>query len=208
MELIEHLQMANWPRGGACAAVAYVIGCFTTGYYLVRVRTGQDVREIGSGSAGARNVGRILGKPGFFITVLGDFAKGYLAVLLAYKLAGNDPFCAALAVIGVVAGHLWPVQLRFHGGKGVVTSMAALLAFDYWVALTTAGLFAVIFIFARKTLLPAMFAFICLPCTCWFFTHNDVATCAMTALAAAILFAHRKNLAEEFGTLKSEHRKI
>jgi glycerol-3-phosphate acyltransferase PlsY len=208
MELLEHLQMANWPRGGACAAVAYFIGCFATGYYLVRARTGKDIRETGSGSAGARNVGRILGKPGFFITVLGDFAKGFLAVLLAHKLAGDDLFCAALAVIGVVAGHLWPVQLKFHGGKGVTTSMAALLAFDYRVALTTAALFAVIFIFARKTLLPAMFAFICLPWTCWFFTHNDVVTCAMVALATAILFAHRKNLAEEFVTLKSEHRKI
>lgn len=208
MELIEHLQMANWPQGGACAAVAYFIGCFTTGYYLVRARTGKDVREMGSGSAGARNVGRVLGKPGFFITVAGDFAKGVVAVLLAHKLAGNDLFCAALAVMGVVAGHLWPVQLKFHGGKGVMTSTAALLVFDYRVALTSAALFAVIFIFARKTLLPAMFAFVCLPWTCWFFTRNDVVTCVMAALAAAILFAHRKNLAEEFVTLKSEHRKV
>lgn len=208
MELIEHLQMANWPRGGACAAMAYFIGCFSTGYYLVRARTGKDIRETGSGSAGARNVGRILGKPGFFITVFGDFAKGIVAVMLARKFAGNDDFCAALAVVGVVAGHLWPVQLKFRGGKGVTTSMAALLAFDYRVALTTAALFAVIFIFARKTLLPAMFAFVCLPWTYWFFTRDGVVTCVMTALAAAILFAHRKNLAEEFITLKSEHRKI
>jgi glycerol-3-phosphate acyltransferase PlsY len=213
MELIEHLQMANWPRGGACAAVAYFIGCFVTGYYLVRARTGKDVRETGSGSAGARNVGRILGKPGFFVTVFGDFAKGMVAVMLARKFAGNNDFCAALAVVGVVAGHLWPAQLKFRGGKGITTSMAALLAFDYRVALTTAALFAIIFIFARKTLLPAMFAFVCLPWTYWFFSHNnvvdhDVVTCAMTALAAMILFAHRKNLAEEFVTLKSEHRKI
>jgi len=208
MELIEHLQMANWPRASACAAMAYAIGCFTTGYYLVRARTGKDVRETGSGSAGARNVGRILGKPGLFITVLGDFAKGIVAVLLAHKLAGNDPFCAALAVIGVVAGHLWPVQLKFRGGKGVMTSTGALLVFDYRVTLTLAALFVIIFVFARKTLLPAMFGFVCLPWTCWFYTRNDVATCAMTALAVAILFAHRKNLAEEFVTLKSEHRKI
>ncbi|HTR40187.1 MAG TPA: glycerol-3-phosphate acyltransferase [Pseudomonadales bacterium] len=208
MELIEHLQMANWPRGGACAAVAYFIGCFTTGYYLVRMRTGKDIREMGSGSAGARNVGRVLGKPGFFITVLGDFAKGYLAVFLAHKLAGNELFCAAMAVVGVVAGHLWPVQLKFHGGKGITTSMAALLAFNAAVAWTTAGLFVVVFIFARKTLLPAMFAFVCLPWTCWFFTRSDVATCVMTVLAATIVFAHRKNLAEELVTLKSEHRKI
>lgn len=208
MEFVEHLQLADWPRATACAAMAYIIGCFTTGYYLVRARTGQDVRETGSGSAGARNVGRILGKPGFFITVLGDFAKGMVAVWLARKFAMNDDFSAALAAAAVVAGHLWPIQLKFRGGKGVTTSMAALLAFDYRVAFTTAALFAVIFIFTRKTLLPAMFAFVCLPCTCWFFTHNDLATCAITALSAAVLFAHRKNLAEEFIALKSEHRKI
>ena len=208
MELIEHLQLINWPRASACAVAAYFIGCFTTGYYLVRARTGQDIREIGSGSTGARNVGRILGKAGFFITVLGDFVKGVLAVMLAHKLAVNDNFSAALAVLAVVAGHLWPVQLKFHGGKGVTTSMAALLMFDYRIAFTTAGLFVIIFIFVRKTLLPAMFAFVCLPCTSWFFTRDDLTTCVMMVVAATILVAHRKNLAEEFGTLKSEQRKI
>jgi glycerol-3-phosphate acyltransferase PlsY len=207
MELIEHLQLANWPRAGACAAAAYFIGCFTTGYYLVRARTGKDIREMGSGSAGARNVGRILGKSGFWLTVAGDFFKGVLAVCLARQMADDD-FCTALAVTGVVAGHLWPAQLKFHGGKGVVTSLGALVTFDYHLAFTFAALFAAVFIFTRKTLLPAMFAFICLPATCWFFRRDDLATCAMTALSTAILFAHRRNLAEEFIALKSEQPKI
>ena len=207
MEFIEHLQLADWPRASACAALAYFIGCFTTGYYLVRMRTGQDVRETGSGSAGARNVGRILGKPGFWLTVVGDFFKGVLAVWLARQWT-NDDFCAALAVPAVVAGHLWPAQLKFRGGKGVTTSLGGLLIYDYRLALTFAALFGVIFIFARKTLLPAMFAFVCLPAAGWFLRPNDLATCAITALSAAVLFAHRKNLAEEFITLKSEHPKL
>jgi acyl phosphate:glycerol-3-phosphate acyltransferase len=207
MELIEHLQLANWPRAGACAAAAYFIGCFTTGYYLVRARTGKDIREMGSGSAGARNVGRVLGKSGFWLTVAGDFFKGVLAVCLARQMA-NDDFCTVVAVTAVVAGHLWPAQLKFHGGKGVATSLGALLAFDYRLAFTFAAVFVAIFIFARKTLLPAMFAFVCLPAACWFFMRNDLTTCAMTALSTAILFAHRKNLAEEFIALKSEQPKI
>jgi acyl phosphate:glycerol-3-phosphate acyltransferase len=207
MELIEHLQLANWPRASACAAAAYFIGCFTTGYYLVRARTGKDIRETGSGSAGARNVGRVLGKSGFWLTVVGDFFKGVLAVCLARQMA-NDDFCTAVAVTAVVAGHLWPAQLKFHGGKGVTTSLGALLAFDYRLAFTFAAVFVAIFIFARKMLLPAMFAFVCLPAACWFFTRNDLTTCAMTALSAAILFAHRKNLAEELIALKSEQPKI
>jgi glycerol-3-phosphate acyltransferase PlsY len=207
MEGNEHLQSANWPEAIACVAGAYFIGCFTTGYYLVRWRTGQDIRETGSGSAGARNVGRILGKSGFFLTVLGDFMKGVLAVWLAREFV-HDDFAAALAVPAVVAGHLWPMQLKFHGGKGVATSLGALLAFDYRLALTFAVLFAAIFVFARKTLLPAMFAFVCLPGACWFFTRDNFATGTIVVLSAAILFAHRKNLGEEFMTLKSEQPKI
>jgi acyl phosphate:glycerol-3-phosphate acyltransferase len=139
--------------------------------------------------------------------MLGDFIKGALAVWLARKFSSDD-FAAALAVPAVVAGHLWPVQLKFRGGKGVITSLGALLVFDYRLALTFAALFAVIFVFSRKTLLPAMFAFLCLPAVCWFLAHNDFATGAMAVMAAAILFAHRKNLSEEFNALKSEPPKL
>ena len=188
-------------------AGAYLIGCFTTGYYLVRARTGQDIREIGSGSAGARNVGRFLGKPGFYLTVIGDFAKGALAVWLA-RVFAHDDVSAALAVVAVVAGHLWPVQLKFRGGKGITTSMAALLVFDYKIALTLAAVFAIIFIFSRKTLLPAMLAFVCLPAICWFFNPDNFTIAVTTALSATILFAHRRNLGEEFSALKSEPPKL
>ena len=100
MDWNEHLQLAGWFRAVAWASGAYFIGCFTTGYYLVRLRTGKDIREMGSGSAGARNVGRFLGKSGFFLTMLGDFIKGALAVWLARKFSSND-FAAASKASGV-----------------------------------------------------------------------------------------------------------
>lgn len=207
MEWNEHWLYANWPRAIICMSVAYIIGCISTGYYLVLIRTGKDIREKGSGSAGARNVGRVLGRAGFFLTVLGDFAKGMLAVWLAREMT-HDNFCAALAVPAVVAGHLWPAQLKFHGGKGVTTSMAALLVFDARLSFATAGLFVAIFIFTRRSLLPAMFAFLCLPAVSWYFTQSDFTIGTMAVLSAMILFAHRKNLAEEFVTLKSEPTNI
>src|ERR1700691_1629571 len=101
MEWNEHWDLVNVFRAAACVCGAYLIGCFTTGYYLVRWRTGGDIREMGSGSAGARNVGRVLGKLGFFVTVTGDFLKGILAVWLARSFS-NDDFSAALAVPAVV----------------------------------------------------------------------------------------------------------
>jgi acyl phosphate:glycerol-3-phosphate acyltransferase len=203
----EHLQLAIWLRAAAGALGAYFLGCFATGYYLVRARTGKDIRQISSGSTGARNVGRILGKTGFVLTVLGDFGKGSLAVWLVRESSnGNLP--AALAMLAVVAGHLWPAQLKFHGGKGVATSLGALLVFDFRLALTFAILFAAIFIFARKTLLPAMFAFVCLPFAGWFFACDNSTIGLLAALSAMILFAHRKNLTEEFASLKSEQHKL
>ena len=72
------------------ASGSYVLGCYSTGYYLVRKRTGQDIRELGSGSTGARNAGRALGRSGFLLTMAGDLAKGGLAVWLALALTGND----------------------------------------------------------------------------------------------------------------------
>ena len=72
----DQFQSADVIPALGCAVGAYAIGCFATGYYLVRARTGRDIREVDSGSIGARNVGRVLGRTGFWLTVFGDFVKG------------------------------------------------------------------------------------------------------------------------------------
>src|SRR2546422_10075017 len=123
--------------------LGYALGCFTSGYYLVRWRTGDDIRWLGSGSVGATNVGRVLGRPGFFLTVLCDFFKGLFAVWLARYFQLN-PTSTVLTMVAVAIGHIWPAQLWFHGGKGVATSLGALLMFDYSIAFTFAALFLVV----------------------------------------------------------------
>src|SRR5438876_12400826 len=97
--------------------LGYALGCFTSGYYLVRWRTGDDIRWLGSGSVGATNVGRVLGRPGFFLTVLCDFFKGVFAVWLARYFQLN-PTGTVLTMVAVAIGHIWPAQLWFHGGRG------------------------------------------------------------------------------------------
>ncbi len=216
MMWIEQLQSANWLRATGCALGAYVLGCFATGYYLVRARTGRDLREIESGSVGARNVGRVLGKPGFTLTMLGDLGKGVLAVWFAAEYANHNRLAMALATLAVVVGHIWPVQLHFRGGKGVATSFGALLMFDYRVALAILVLFLGGFAVTRKSLFPAMFVYACLPLVDWWFNHDGLTATLMTVLAAIILFAHRRNLTEEIATLlarrgvasKPEHTKL
>src|SRR5262252_10036835 len=106
MSWIDNLHSANWNQASGICLFAYVLGCFTAGYYLVRLLAEEDIREIGSGSVGARNVSRVLGKPGFFLTVLLDFGKGMLAVVTARHFTNND-YLVAMAMIAVVAGHIW-----------------------------------------------------------------------------------------------------
>jgi|SRR6516225_10172953 len=107
---------------------SYGIGCFTAGYYLFRWRTGCDIREHGSGNPGARNVGRLLGVGWFSATLLLDAGKGGLAVWLACYF-GLGHLGTVAAMLAVVVGHVWPIQLHFRGGKGVAASLGAGLVY-------------------------------------------------------------------------------
>jgi glycerol-3-phosphate acyltransferase PlsY len=197
MMWIEQLQSEDWPKAAGCVMGGYVLGCFATGYYLVRARTSRDLREVESGNVGARNASRVLGKPGFFLTALGDLGKGALAVWFAAKFTSHDGLAMGLAMLAVVAGHLWPAQLHFRGGKGIATSFGALLMFDYRVALTIFAVFLGGYLVTRRSLFPAMFAYVCLPLADGWFDRDGLSAVLLIVLAAMILFAHRKNLSEE-----------
>jgi glycerol-3-phosphate acyltransferase PlsY len=202
MPWMEQLEAANWGQAGWLALGAYGLGCLAAGYYLVRWRTGLDLRRLGSGSLGARNTGRILGPVGFLAALTGDVAKGALAVWVARRFTG-DPRLVALAMLAVVAGHVWPAQLRFHGGKGVATSLGALMIYDFQLALAFGILFALGLAMFRKTVLPGLLAFACLPMLdiYWRTDAGAVAggarTWALSTMAAIVLVAHRKNLMAE-----------
>ncbi len=206
MPWIEQLQSANWFQATGCTLAAYLLGCFATGYYLVRARTGRDIREFESGSTGARNVGRVLGRSGFALTVLGDFGKGALAVWSAQEWTLNR-HVAALAMLAVVVGHIWPAPLRFRGGKGVSTSLGALLVLDYRLAVAFAVLFLAGFVLTRRSVLPGMFAFACLPPASFWLDRDRLTTALIALLVATILIAHRRNLVEEI-TLLSARRDV
>jgi len=197
---MEQFQSANWSQASWIALGAYALGCFATGYYLVKLRTGQDIRELGSGTVGAKNVGRVLGWPGFALTVLGDFAKGAFAVW-AVKYFTTDDHLLLLAILAVVAGHVWPVQLFFRGGKGFATSMGGLLLYDYHLVVALTVIFMIALAVFRRTVLPGLFAFSCLPLVCMWEQHNAPRAVGISMLAALVLLAHRRNLVEEFSLL-------
>jgi glycerol-3-phosphate acyltransferase PlsY len=111
-------------------AIAYVLGCFNASYYFVHWKTGADIRGHGSGNAGARNVGRLLGTTAFFVTFLLDGSKGALAAVIGTRLS-SAPTAPEMCAIAAVAGHVWPIQLGWRGGKGIATSMGAVLALAF-----------------------------------------------------------------------------
>jgi glycerol-3-phosphate acyltransferase PlsY len=173
----------------------YCLGCFTTGYYLVRARTGQDIRRIGSGSTGAKNVGRVLGSTGFVLTMAGDLAKGGIAVGLVLALTGNERV-ALLALLAVVAGHMWPAQLGFHGGKGVSTSLAGLLIYDCEVTLIFCVLFALLLAVTRRSVAASLVAYASLPAASLWLGEDRAHLWGISALAGLVIMAHYRNMVE------------
>ncbi len=196
--------MTSWSDATIALVGAYALGCLTTGYYLVRAVKGVDIRAEGSGAVGARNVSRVLGKSGFVVTTLGDACKGALAVWAAHRFF-HDEYITALALLAVTAGHIWPVQLRFRGGKGIATSLGALCIYDWRLAAAYLVLFATGVALARKTVLPGLAAFVGLPAAALWLNHNWFQISALILLAALIVYAHRANLREEFSSLAT-HR--
>ena len=179
---------------------SYLLGCFTSGYYLVRWRMGQDIRQLGSGNVGARNVGRVLGFPGFLGTLSMDIAKGALAVWLTVHVAGLESL-TGLAMVVVTVGHIWPFHLRFHGGKGVATSLGALAFYDIRLALFFVVYFCLALLLVRKTVLGGLVAFAILPFTSFLMGHEASKIFSIAVLAGLVVMAHRKNLAEEINEM-------
>lgn len=182
---------------------AYLLGCFTTGYYLVRLLTGQDIRVLSSGNVGSRNVGRLLGAKGFIITFIGDAGKGMLAVWLTRQF-GGDYFMQLIALTAVTAGHIWPIQLRWRGGKGFATFAGGLLLLDPLILLAGLLLCAVIYPLLRRTTKTGLIALAFSPVVMILarLRNNQALIPADLALYALlvvmVLFAHRSNIRAEF----------
>jgi glycerol-3-phosphate acyltransferase PlsY len=177
----------------------------SVGYLLVRLVTGQDIRGVGSGSIGATNVARVLGNKGFFVVYILDFLKGLIPCAVAGWVVAHPwpkpaPLVVVLCGMLAVVGHIWPVYLRFRGGKGVATSCGVcvyLFPLPFLLGLAVWGLVAAVW---RYVSLASIVATVFLSSYMWWLYYDrlDEAgyTLGFATLAAAmILFRHRSNLA-------------
>lgn len=178
-------------------AGSYALGAFTAGWYLVRWTTGRDLRDVGTGTLGARNAGRAAGWWAFFATILLDAAKGFAAVFVARRL-GADGWALLAPLAAVVAGHLWPAQLGFRGGKGVVVTLGALLAWDPALVLLVAALALPAAAVLRSFTVGGMTGFAASPLAAHLADRGGPAVAAAAVGAGFVLTAHRTNLREAF----------
>src|SRR5215471_15163567 len=176
--------------GFAALAFGYLLGSIPFGVILTRIAGAGDVRSIGSGNIGATNVFRT-GRKGLAVaTLAGDALKGTLAVLVAGVLGdGELPLVAGL---GAFLGHLYPVWLKFKGGKGVATYIGVLIALSWPVAIAFCIIWLAIAFTTRYSSLSALIAAFVTPLFLWFLGHSPEAV-LFALLTLLVFIKHRAN---------------
>lgn len=177
----------------ATAVIGYLLGSIPFGLLLTRLAGAGDLRAIGSGSIGATNVLRTGRKDLAAATLVLDLGKGIVAVLVARWLAGETG--ALIAAIAAVIGHMFPVWLRFHGGKGVATAFGVLLAVMPLVAVIGFAIWLAVALTLRISSASALVATVATPILAWLLGQPRMAIATVIVLAVLIFIRHRANIA-------------
>jgi glycerol-3-phosphate acyltransferase PlsY len=172
--------------------VGYLLGSIPFGLILARLGGYGDIRKSGSKNIGATNV---LRKSKFYglLTLFFDMGKGVLAIYLCRVFCG-DYLLEILGGIAAILGHVFPVWLRFKGGKGVATAIAVLFMTNWLVGIFLVGTWALTFIVTRISGASALVAFAGAPILTHFFTHDLRLTVANSFISALVIFRHKENI--------------
>jgi len=181
---------------------AYVLGSITTSVWLGRALKGVDLREHGSGNAGATNAFRVLGKPIGTVVLLLDMLKGFLAVNLSHFQQEADPGSELWMLVrmglGLVAvlGHIFPLFAGFRGGKGVAAITGAALAIHPWAALAAMGIYLLVFLLFKISALRSLSAVISYPVWIFWVFPTEYLTVRIFSLVvlALVLITHKSNI--------------
>ncbi len=174
-------------------AIGYLLGSTPSGYLAGRWLKGIDLRECGSGSTGATNVLRNVGKGPALVVFLVDVGKGTLAVLLARSFGLND-WLQVLAGLAALAGHIWPLWLGWKGGKAVATGLGMLLGLAWPVGLACFGLFMATISLSRIVSLSSVVAAISLPALMVISGSSSAYVVVSLVASLMVLWRHRSNI--------------
>ena len=181
------------------AGVAYLLGAIPFGVLIVKMRGGPDIRESGSGNIGAANVARNAGVVAGVVTLVLDAGKGYFAVWLAARVTHGNILWMTIAAAAAVIGHIFPVWLGFHGGKGVATGLGAFLPVCREAVLLALVLWVLVVGFWRYSSLGSIIATAAMPVFVYLLYAPghappiDVTVCTV-AISLLILWKHRANM--------------
>lgn len=177
----------------ACAAGGYLAGSIPFAVLVSRALRLPDPRSYGSGNIGATNVLRSGHRIAALLTLLGDAGKGWAAVWVARLLEVSDEG-AALVGLAAFLGHVFPLWLRFHGGKGVATAAGVLIAFDWRVGVAVMAAWLAIALVTRYSSLAAIVAAVCAPVATWLILGPGPFLAAVAAMAVVLVLRHRANI--------------
>lgn len=177
--------------------ISYLIGSIPTGYIVVKLCTGQDIRTIGSGSTGATNVKRVMGKKWFFTVMILDAIKGAIPVLLATFFTTKFSYLGLLPVLAAVCsilGHSKSIFLNFTGGKSVATGVGTLLALSWQAGLIIAVIWASITWITRYVSVGSIIALAFAPLFMWILSAPPAYIWYAVIAAIYVIYLHRENI--------------
>ena len=182
----------------------YLAGSIPFAVVVSRVMGLADPRTYGSGNIGATNVLRSGHRIAALLTLVGDAGKGWAAVLVARMLGADDVLLAVVAVAAFL-GHVFPVWLRFRGGKGVATAAGVLIALDWRMGLAVIVAWLTIAVVSRYSSLAAIVAAVFAPVAAWYFGVSPAVLAAVAVMSVVLIARHRANIAK---LLRGEESRI
>ncbi|KIL52891.1 glycerol-3-phosphate acyltransferase [Jeotgalibacillus campisalis] len=176
----------------AVVLYSYLIGGITGAYYLVKFYQGKDIRQMESGNAGATNAGRVLGEKGFVLTIAIDAIKVWIALGITTMLSDGSEAVLSLSTFFLILGHLYPVQLGFRGGKGIVVYLAAALFINPFTIVVMGVVMGVLYISLRRYTIAGFLAISTIPVTLYVLEQSLVYPVSFAMFFAFIAAIHNK----------------
>lgn len=169
--------------------IAYLLGSIPSAYIITRLATGKDIRKLGGGNVGARNVLREVGLGAAIPVAIFDVGKGAAAVFIAYWLLAAPPLFVLLAGLAAVAGHMWSIYLKFSGGNGLSATIGVLSLLMTRELVIVLGTMLVLTVITRNPVLSLNISLISLPLSAWFLEKSGLLV-AFTILLILIMVFH------------------
>lgn len=176
-----------------CVLVGYLVGSLNPSYFLAKLH-GFDIREKGSGNAGASNALILLGKLRGVLCAIFDIAKATLVIWLMGKLFPDFEYSFVLTGVSCILGHIFPFYMKFRGGKGLACLAGTVLAFDWRVFLIMLSCEVMVALATKYICFVPMTASVVFPVVYGLMRHDWIGALLLCLVAAVILFKHRQNI--------------